>query len=159
MNTESGRQFSAFEATSLNNKFKQLWLDGIEARLVFETCNGQAWGKADQRRREWREAATVDAGAAVKATENEEEAEKVTEHENANEKDDQTSNSEKSQVTEENEHTVVIDDAEQVSAHVVEKGQVFVTEIDAEVCSDEEYYEEMIQVKPSPALNATSSTT
>ena len=44
MNRESGRQFPAFEATSLNNKFKQLWLAGIEAKLVFETRAGQAWG-------------------------------------------------------------------------------------------------------------------
>jgi hypothetical protein len=44
MNRESGRQFPAFEATSLNNKFKQLWLAGTEAKLVFETRAGQAWG-------------------------------------------------------------------------------------------------------------------
>ena len=44
MNSESGRQFPAFEATSLNNKFKQLWLAGIQAKLVFETHAGHAWG-------------------------------------------------------------------------------------------------------------------
>ena len=43
----------------------------------------------------------------------------------------------------ENDHTVVIDDTVQVSAPVVENGQLFLTEIDDEVCSDEEYYEEI----------------
>ena len=168
MNTESRRQFPAFEATSLTNKFNQLWLAGIEARLVFETHGGQAWGTlhvclgehpglpqphfypqephhkhispAKQRRRERREAARVEAAAAA---EKEEVTEEVTENEN--EKDDQTSNSEKSQVTEEveNDHTVVIDNTVQVSAPAVENGQLFLTEIDDEVCSDEEYYEEI----------------
>ena len=43
MHIESGRHFPAFEATSLNNKFKQLWLAGIDTKLVFETHAGQAW--------------------------------------------------------------------------------------------------------------------
>ena len=43
MNAES-RNIPAFETTSLTNKFKSLWLDGIQAKVVFETCAGQAWG-------------------------------------------------------------------------------------------------------------------
>ena len=43
MNSKS-RNFPAFEATSLLNKFKQLWLTETEAKLVFETRDGQAWG-------------------------------------------------------------------------------------------------------------------
>ena len=111
MNTESRRHLPAFETSSLNNKFKQLWLAGIEAKLVFETHAGQAWGTlhvslgehpgqhqqpcpppqeplhrrvspAKQRRRERREAARVVAEAAVKATTNEEGSEQASEHEN-----------------------------------------------------------------------------
>jgi hypothetical protein len=32
-----------FKSTRLDNKFKQLWLSGVEARIVFETHAGQAW--------------------------------------------------------------------------------------------------------------------
>ena len=35
---------SAFETTSLTNKFKSLWLAGVESKLVFETRAGQSWG-------------------------------------------------------------------------------------------------------------------
>ena len=44
MNSESNRHIPAFEATSLTNKFKQLWLTGTEARFVFETRDGKVWG-------------------------------------------------------------------------------------------------------------------
>ena len=44
MNSDYHRNFPAFEFTSLSNKFKQLWLTGKEAKLEFETCEGQAWG-------------------------------------------------------------------------------------------------------------------
>ena len=82
---------------------------GIEAKLVFETHAGQAWGTlhvglgehpgqhqptcppqephhgrvgpAKQRRRERREAARVVAEAAVEVEANEEDAEQATEHE------------------------------------------------------------------------------
>lgn len=39
-------QFSipAFETISLTNRDKTLFLAGVEARLVFETHAGQAWG-------------------------------------------------------------------------------------------------------------------
>ena len=122
MNTETCRQFPAFEATSLTNKFKQLWLAGIEAKLVFETHAGQAWGTlhvslgehpghhllpchgqephhrhvspGKQRRRERREAARAVAEAAVKTAANEE-----AEQENESETEDQTFNSETSKVT------------------------------------------------------------
>jgi hypothetical protein len=91
MNVESRRHIPAFETTSLTNKFKSLWLAGIEAKLVFETRAGQAWGNlqvclgehpfqhqptphpqehprnhdspAKQRRRERRKAARVEAAA------------------------------------------------------------------------------------------------
>ena len=80
-------KFPAYEATTLNNNFKQIWLAEIEAKLVFETHAVQAWGTlhvclgehpgyhqqppnrqelphrhispAVQRRREWREAGRV----------------------------------------------------------------------------------------------------
>ena len=90
MNQESRRSIPAYEATSLTNKFKSLWLAGNEAKLVFETRDGQAWGTlhvclgehplqppvypqehprknqspAKQRRRERREAARVEAAKA-----------------------------------------------------------------------------------------------
>ena len=35
---------SAFEATSLTNKFKRLGLADVQAKLVFESRAGQAWG-------------------------------------------------------------------------------------------------------------------
>ena len=85
--------FPAFETTSLMNKCKSLWFDGVEATLVFETHAGQAWGTlhvslgqhlcqpqppilpqeqlrkkvspAKQRRRERREAARVGAETAI----------------------------------------------------------------------------------------------
>ena len=44
MNSHSHLCFSAFEFTSLSNKFKQLWLTGKEVKLEFETCEGQALG-------------------------------------------------------------------------------------------------------------------
>ena len=44
MNTESRRHLPAFEATSLNSKFRQLWLAGIKAKLVFKTHAEKAWG-------------------------------------------------------------------------------------------------------------------
>ena len=37
----------AFEATSLTNKFRSLWLAGVEAKLFFETRAGQAWGSLE----------------------------------------------------------------------------------------------------------------
>jgi hypothetical protein len=43
MNHKSRQHIPAFETTSLTNKFKSLWLAGIEAKLVFETRAGQAW--------------------------------------------------------------------------------------------------------------------
>ena len=44
MKLDSDPQFPAFEFTSLTNKFKELWFTGKEAKLVFETCEGKAWG-------------------------------------------------------------------------------------------------------------------
>ena len=44
MNSDSDPHLPAFELTSLTNKFKQLWFTGKEAKLVFETCEGKAWG-------------------------------------------------------------------------------------------------------------------
>ena len=172
MNTESRRQFPAFEATSLNNKLKQLWLAGIEAKLVFETQGGNAWGTlhvclgehpgrhplphhpqeppqrhfspAKQRRRERREAARVAEAAAVKASaEKEEVAEQVMEPENANETLDSNTNSNK--VTAEvsnskSDQAAVIEETVQVSATA---GQVIITDVDDEICSDEKYYDEI----------------
>ena len=91
MDQDSRRNIPAFETTSLTNKFKSLRLAGIEAKLVFETCAGQAWGTLNvqmgehpcqsqtppqehplkndnpawQRRRKRREAARAEAAAAV----------------------------------------------------------------------------------------------
>ena len=171
MNTETRRQFPAFEATRLNIKFKQLWLAGIEAKLVFETHAGQAWGTlhvslgehpghhllpchgqephhrhvspGKQRRRERREAARAVVLAAVKAAVFEE-AEQATEQENENETEDQTFNSETSKLTAGvlNDPTDVIKDTVEVSASVEESAQqLFITDIDDEICSDGEYYE------------------
>lgn len=42
--TLNPKSWPAFETTSLTNKFKSLWLAGIEAKLTFETHAGQAWG-------------------------------------------------------------------------------------------------------------------
>ena len=44
MNIDSHCHFPAFEFTSHTNKLKQLWLTGKEAKLEFETYEGQAWG-------------------------------------------------------------------------------------------------------------------
>ena len=44
MNSKLNSHIPAFETTSLTNKFKQLWLTGTEAKLVFETRAGKAWG-------------------------------------------------------------------------------------------------------------------
>ena len=44
MHQEPRGGISAFETTSLTNKFKSLWLAGVEAKLVFETRAGQSWG-------------------------------------------------------------------------------------------------------------------
>ena len=39
---EVRRNMPTFETTSLMNKFKTLWLSGIDAKLEFETRAGQA---------------------------------------------------------------------------------------------------------------------
>ena len=106
MNVESRRHIPAFETTSLTNKFKSLWLAGIEAKLVFETRAWQAWGTlqvclgehplqhqppphpqerprernspSQQRRRKRREAARVEA-AAIEAARAEAVAEEASE--------------------------------------------------------------------------------
>ena len=44
MNAKLRRHIPAFETTSLTNKFKSLWLAGIEAKLTFKTRAGEAWG-------------------------------------------------------------------------------------------------------------------
>ena len=44
MHQEPQGALPAFEATSLMNKFKSLWIDGVDAKVVFETHAGQAWG-------------------------------------------------------------------------------------------------------------------
>ena len=180
MNSESGRQFPAFEATSLQNKFKQLWLAGIQAKLVFETHAGHAWGTlhvclgehpghhqqpphsqevppspsrhispARQRRKARREAARAVAEAAAIAAENkEDEAEKASESDNPNEVDDEIANSNEGQVAAdeaETDHTA--EDTETVSK--VKETELFVTDVDDEICSDEEYYQE---IDPSEAF-------
>ena len=43
MSSESHCGIPAFEMTSLSNKFKNLWLAGVEGKLVFETHAGKAW--------------------------------------------------------------------------------------------------------------------
>ena len=178
MNSESGRQFPAFEATSLNNKFKQLWLAGIQAKLVFETHAGHAWGSlhvclgehpghqqqpphpqeeppcpprhispARQRRRERREAArTVTEAAATEAAtaaeKKEDEAENATEPDNLSEVDEETANSNEGQVAAEEAET---DHAAAVTETVSTENEnaLFVTDVDDEICSDEEYYMEI----------------
>ena len=172
MHRESGCQFPAFEAASLNNKFKQLWLAGIDAKLVFETHAGQAWGTlhvclgehpghqqhpphphelpprhmgpARQRRRERRAAARVVAEAAVKAAaNNENEAEKSTESENL----DETINTNKGQF---DAGEAECDNVSEVTEIVpTEEKQLFVTDVDDEICNDEQYYDE---IDPSEAF-------
>ena len=44
MHPESHCEIPAIETTSFPNKFKNLWLAGVEAKLVFETHAGKAWG-------------------------------------------------------------------------------------------------------------------
>ena len=167
MNSESNRHIPAFEATSLTNKFKQLWLTGTEARLVFETRDGKAWGTlhvclgehphdanqlpphpqehhkgrdtpSKRRRRERREAAR---SAAVKAAPliSEEGAAEATNDARviAEEVVTLTLNSETEQsVANEVTEEVIISDT-------VQKQPLYVTEIDDEICSDEEYYDEI----------------
>ena len=85
MAQELPQHVPAFELTSLNNKFKSLWLAGVESKLVFKSRAGQAWGRLEvhlgehpgkqeqgqsrrnespskKRRRERREAARADLG-------------------------------------------------------------------------------------------------
>ena len=175
MNSESGRQFPAFEATSLNNKFKQLWLAGIQAKLVFETHAGHAWGTlhvclgehpghhqqpphpqevppgpprhispARQRRRERREAARAAVTAAATAADNkEDEAEKATESDDPNEVDDETTNSSEGQETADEADTDHEAAADTETVSTVTENGLFVTDVDDEICSDEEYYKEI----------------
>ena len=163
----SNRQIPAFEATSLTNKFKQLWLTGTEAKLVFETRAGKAWGTlhvclgehphdatqlppqpqehsqgrdtpSKRRRRERREAAMLAQAAVVKAaTRSEKEAEEAfkTEKESVIAEEAVTLNSESEQSKEVTE--------EESRAGMQGPGPLLTTEIDDEICSDEEYYDEI----------------
>ena len=149
---EERRNIPAFETTSLLNKFKTLWLSGIEAK--FETRAGQAWGslhvhpgehphqvkhpptlnqyhrKNDspcrRRRRERREAARLEANTLVEEAES---TEQVANDENDNE------NAATEEVTVENTN-------EQVVAEEVSNNQLFLpVEVDDEFCDDENYYD------------------
>ena len=166
--SSKSRNFPAFEATSLMNKFKQLWLTETEAKLVFETRDGQAWGSlhvclgehphqhpphsqeyprgqnspARQRRRERREAARkVDSAAGKAATGSTEVAEEATKT-----VDEETvDNSVKEGKIAEEAFTdqIVAEDTEEVTIAKGQKGSLFVTDVDDEICTDEEYYDEI----------------
>ena len=168
MNVESRRQVPAFETTSLTNKFKSLWLAGIEAKLVFETHAGKAWGTlhvclgehplhhelpphlqehprkrnspAKQRLRERREAARVEA-AAIEAARSEEVAEEATESE--------TAEAAQATVNENANLYQAHDAAEEVKDPAESKATEILLD---EICPDDEYLS--CQVSESSELDA-----
>ena len=178
MNKKSNSHIPAHETRSLTKKFKQLWLTGSEAKLVFETRAGKAWGTlhvclgehpyhdatqlppnpqehqkgkdtpSKRRRRERREAAR---SAAAKAAPVSQEEVEEGEAEEATEADETSVIAEevvtlhsKTDKSADNEVT-----EEVAQSDKVQKLPLFVTDIDDEVCSDEEYYDE-IDAKSAP---------
>ena len=149
----------AFETTSLVNKFKSLWLSGIDAKLEFETRAGQAWGSlhvflgehphqvhqgppqhqhhrkndspCKRRRRERREAARLEANDNNKVTE------KATE--SAEEVSKEKVNIEKT-VTEDVSEEITVNVAE-VAEEVATSALLLPVEVCDEICDDLEYYE------------------
>ena len=164
---EVRREIPAFETTSLINKFKSLWLSGIEAKLEFETRAGQAWGslhvhlgehpqQAQQpphhryhcknetpcrrRRRERREAARLESNI------NDRVAEKAAKSTDT-EAEVAAKSTEKVAVEKDNdvagtEEVTEENEIEEVVAGKDTAKQLFLpVEVDDEVCDDEMYYE------------------
>ena len=175
MNSDSHRHFPAYEFTSLTIKFKQLWSTGKEAKLEFKTHEGQAWGSlhvclgehpsqdppdpqerpyghetpSKQRRRERREAARLAESAAVEASES-----AIPEEEAAEAADADDEHCDEEHVVTTAEVATANDEVVEVTEEVASttkagKSPLLITDIHDEICSDEEFYEE---IDPSSAF-------
>ena len=154
------------------NKFKQLWLTEKEAKLVFDTRDGHAWGSvhvclgeqthqhpphsqeyprgqnspARQRRRERREAARqVNSAVGTAATPTATGSTVVAEKATTTVDEENVENSVKEGEIAEEAFTdqIVAEDTEEVTIAKGQKGSLFVTDVDDEICTDEEYYDEI----------------
>ena len=160
MNAKLRRYIPTFETTSLTNKFKSLWLAGIEAKLTFETRAGEAWGtlqvclgehplqqqqhqqppdpqevpqrhESPSKQRRRERRVAARAAAAVAASD---EAEKAVETE-GNENETNTDGVE--DLGDTSVDNVVAEEASAIQRSLL------ITDIDDEICNDELYYDEI----------------
>ena len=162
----SRHHIAAFETTSLSNKFKSLWLAGIEAKLTFETRAGQAWGTLEvclgehpvhlqqpqqqpphqhlqevpQRHESpCKQRRRERREAAREAAAIAAGAEIVAEEAI----DTETENISDKHQTIEEEALVEKEVAEEAAEHQEYQQSLFITDIDDEICDDERYYDEI----------------
>ena len=147
MDQDSRRNIPAFETTSLTNKSKSLRLAGIEAKLVFETCAGQAWGTLHVHLGEHPcQSQTPPQEHPLKNDNPDAVAEEA-----ANAVSDAISD-DIDDITEEVEVNDKISAGQVATEEVIagRKESLFLTAIDDKFCDDEEYYD---VVDPNTAIN------